>query len=302
MYLADLLNGHSLFQSVSGLEAEPKENSEIPDFLFRATSALLHLERVQLLHRACLEEYGMFADELDVKRQRIVLGSPNVVRLVNEIPPMLNTLRIMQDMTLPLCARSGDMRCSVSSSLNDAVCGLHRYPFPERVKALTLQYWQRSGNLLKDYRDLDQHYRTIVNHVLLEVRPCPRLLILLPDNPAARREADFTFNEERNALEYLPRCFRELHDWVEAIARELGSRPVPLQTCVRMSQLGHLAPPTGGVLALIVEHIVGEDGSHQVKGIDISQLMDCRLSVRQMFRKIVPIRESERNNEGCQDI
>ncbi|MFC1955667.1 hypothetical protein ACFLWZ_03940 [Chloroflexota bacterium] len=286
MYLAELLNNHGLFQSISGLAKDQAGESDISEFLFRATSAVLHLERIQQLNQGCLAEYQIFADELKVQRKRIVLGSPTVVRLVNEIPPLLNTMRIMQDITLPMLARAQQSRFSVANSLNNAVKQLHKYAFRDKLKDQTLAYWQSSGSLLRDYRVLDKHHTTIIKHVLLEVQPKLKMLVLLPDNPSVQRSTLFTFNKERNALEYLPQSFQELHDWVENMAKLMGCKPQPINTSVEMSQLGELRPPTGGTLSLLIEH-QAINGVPHFNAIEVSQLMDLRLSVRQISKKVV---------------
>ena len=283
MYLAELLNSRDLFQSASNLVGDPSGKDDIAEFLFRATSEVIHIERIQQLHQTCLYEYQLFTDTLQVTRERIVLGSPTVVMLANEIPPLLNTLRIMQNMVLPMCARARKLRCSVAASLNDAVRGLHTYPFPQALKKRTLAYWQSSGRHLKDYRDLDQHYRTIATRILLQLQPELRMLVQLPDNPSTKRVSEYTFVEGRNALEYIPKCFSELHVWVEDIAGILGCKPSPIKTFVGMSQLGTLVPPTAGTIALIVEHDATSKGK-RMKAVEISQLEDGRLQVRQIFR------------------
>jgi hypothetical protein len=285
MFIAELLNKHNLFQSIQGLSDNGEVQHDISEFLFRATSAIIHIERVRELHALCLSEYGVFADELDIKRSHIVFSSANVVALVNEVPPLLNTLRIMQDMTLPMLARVGQKKFSVASSLNDAVKKLHSYPFPEAMRKRTLIYWDASGRHLKDYRDLDQHYRSVATRVLFKHSPSPQMLVLLPDNPSVKKDADFTYQEERNALHYIPTLFRSLHDWIEEFAQAMGSKPRPIQPSVEMHHLGVLAPPVGGTIALLVDHNI-TGGKHYLNAIEVSQLMDCRIQLRQISKEI----------------
>lgn len=290
MFIADLLNAQRLFQSIQGLSDNSDVQRGLSEFLFRATSVVIHLQRIRELHSLCLAEYGVFADELDIKRQRIVFSSPNVVALVNEIPPLLNTLRIMQDMALPMFARARQQRFSVASSLNDAIKKLHTYPFPEDLKKRTLGYWEANGRQLKDYRDLDQHIRTIATRVLFEPAPSPQLLVLLPDNPSVKKESDFVYEEERNALQYIPALFRSLHDWIEEFAQGMGSKPSLIQTSVEMHHLGNLMPPLGGTIALMVGHIV-IGGKLPLNALEVSQLMDCRLRLRQISKEIISVQQ-----------
>jgi hypothetical protein len=127
MYLADLLNSKGLFHTVAGWQTSHADDEGLSDFLFRATSALIHLVRLNQLHTACVSEYQGFARQLDIRRDRIVFSSSSVFALVNEIPPLLATLRIMQNMLLPMCARALGLKTSVASSMNDAVPRLHTY-------------------------------------------------------------------------------------------------------------------------------------------------------------------------------
>jgi len=277
MYLADLLNSRRLFQTVSGWPISRADDESLSDFLFRATSALIHLVRIEQLHTACIREYQGYAPQLDIRRDRIVFSSSSVFALINEIPPLLGTLRIMQNMLLPMCGKVLGLKTSMPSSLNDAVSRLHKYGLSPQVQKRTLSYWTTAGKLLKDYRDLDQHNHVIIKHVLIELQPKPKMLVFLPDNPMVKNAAKFSFHAERNALEYLPAAFQQLHDYAEDLAHMVGSTPKEHNASMRMSQLD-LLPPKGGTIGLILDF--GGD-----KAIELSQLPDCRLQAQQRVKQ-----------------
>ncbi len=277
MYLAGLLNQEGLFTATAGWPQIGSDDYSRDDFLFRASSAALHMARLRELQRICVEEYGRFAGDLDIRRRRIVISSATVVQLVDEVPPLLGTLRIMQNMLLPMCARALSLKSSVPGSLHAAVKTLHRYGFPPSLVARTLQYWETGGRLLKEFRDLDQHHHVIVKHVLLEVEPAPRVRVFLPDNPSEKRASGFTFAAERDALEYLPDAFRHLHDFAESLASQVGAVARPVDQRVQLSQLGVLLPAMGGTIALLLDVASGVAG---IAATEISQLEDGRLSLR----------------------
>lgn len=293
MYLPALLNTFGLFQRFSTLLDSGPDGKDASDFLFRATSAVLHLQRIRDLHSQCVVEYQAFASDLTTRRQRIVLSSPSVVSVANEVPPLLNTMRLMQDMVLPIFARRLNPQPHIPGSLNDATKKLDSYSLPPEIRDLTRTYWDTSGRTVKKYRDLDQHYITVVNHMLFEVSPVPRLRLLLPDNPEVKSADAFTFAEERDAFEYLPMAFQALHDWVEALAQAIGAAPRPVPNKVRVEQLGTLLPAVGGTLALMVDHLV-IDNKVALGGTVINQLMDGRLEIgRKQPRHVIVQSESE---------
>jgi hypothetical protein len=285
LFIPELLNKNGLFKYLSGLPRQKDQRDDIADYLFRATSSIIQLARLEQIHQLCLSEYELFKSDLDVKRNRIVFGSESLFSLINEVPPTLTTLRIMQNMLLPICARVLDLKSSVPSSLNDTVKNINRIEFPSIVKEITQEYWHSDGKNLKDYRDLDQHNHVIIKHTFLEVKPKPKILVLLPDHPENKSAKSFTFENEINAIEYLPEAFKKIHDWTEDIVMNLGIEiiPKPYQLQTELSQLGELIPVQGGVLSLIMfREIVG--GKKRFMAIEVSQLDDGRLSIRQIFK------------------
>lgn len=281
MYLADELNRRGLFQSFGSWPSPQVDRDDASDFLFRASCALVNLNRIEELTKACLKDLKAFEPQLSITRDRIVLGSYSVVALVSEIPPLLSTLRMMQNMILSMAARVLGIS-DVAQSLNDVVKKLRRSRLPDSVKQATLRYWDDHGLRLKEYRDLDQHHYVITNSTFLETRPERKLWVLLPDNPSVKTQKHFTYQERVNALDYLPTAFRMFHDYAEGVAQEVGCSPKPLPLSTPMASLGSMQPPKPGTLALIVEF----DGS---TAVELSQCADGRLAVQKRERTVVSV-------------
>jgi hypothetical protein len=272
LYLADQLNSRGLFQRFGSWPGPQVDRDDASDFLFRASCALVHLDRLEELTKVCLKELETFEPQLSITRDRIVLGSYSVIALVSEIPPLLSTLRMMQNMILPMAARALRIP-GVALSLTDVVKKLHGSRLPESVKLRTRQYWEQHGIRLKEYRDLDQHHYVTINQTFLEIQPERRLWVLLPDNPSEKSQKLFTYQERVNALDYLPGEFRLLEEFAEDIANEVGCRPNALSFSTPMASLGSMQPPKAGTLALIVE-------SNGASAVELRQCSDGRLTAQ----------------------
>jgi hypothetical protein len=278
LYLADHLNSFGLFQSMGTWPGPHLGRDDASDFLFRASCALVHLGRIEELSSLCLREFEVFEPQLNLTRDRIILGSYSVVALVSEIPPLLSTFRTLQNMILPMAARVLKTP-DVALSLSDVVKKLHSSLLPEPIKQRTRQYWDDHGLRLKEYRDLDQHHDVIINNTFLEIRPERKLWVLLPDKPVVRRRQLFTYSERVNALTYLPTAFRAFHDYAEDVAKEVGCSPKLLQFSTPMASLGSMQPPKQGTVALIIE-----PEKNGASAVELSQCADGRLTVQKRQR------------------
>jgi hypothetical protein len=146
------------------------------------------------------------------------------------------------------------------------------------VCTLSEEYWTTSGESLKDYRDLDQHYFTLCKHVVLQWSPEERVLVFLPDNPDVTAESQLTFEREIDGLRYFIAAFDHLHRWAERIAIELGFKPKALPEELDTSGMGNLEEGVRQTLMLWFEN------SQTGAAIEMGQLEDRRL----YFQKRIP--------------
>lgn len=273
MHYAELLNGRGLFKYFGGWVAEcrPNEKKGIDEFLFRASSAVLALEEINCHERVCLENFRQIKSQLTLKRPRIFLWSPQLFQLFQQFTPFLSCMRFLQNMLLRMVARRLELKTSVPKSLSAAIPRIRSYGFPEKICALVEEYWSRSGESLKDYRDLDQHYFTLCNHVRLQWSPDERLFIFLPDNPGVKAESQLTFAKEINALPYFVSSFNHFHECVERISIEFAFKPKALQEELNTVGMDKLEDGVRQTLALWIDNAITGTA------LEIGQLEDRRL-------------------------
>jgi hypothetical protein len=210
MHYAALLGSKGLFAHVGGWSKEcaQYEKRGIDEFLFRATSAVLSLEEMHFHERCCLDNFRQLKPLLTLKRPRLVLWSPQLFQLFHQFTPFLSSRRFLQNVIVRMVARRLRLRVSIPKSLKDVVPKIRTYGLPENICDSVEDYWEKSGERLKDYRDLDQHYFTLCKHVMLQWSPEERVLVFLPDNPSVTAESELTFNNEIDALRYCRRFQR----------------------------------------------------------------------------------------------
>ncbi len=276
MYIASLFNQAGLFQHVGQWHSNSpyEEQRKVEEFLFRATSAYLHLLRMEALRDSCVRQYHQHKGELIGGNKRIVFWSPALVELINEVSPFISAVRIMQDMIVPLAAVGQKIKASVAFSLSDAINQLGKYGFQEEIRSAITAYWSKSGVDLRAYRHLDQHYYAIVEHSLLETEPEEKILVYLPDNPEARKHSDVTFALERNALPFCRGSFTELHNLIEDIAAKLGYPAGKVNQSFRMEQLGILKESGKRTLAVVLQNVAN------YPGIEFMQMEDRSIAMR----------------------
>jgi hypothetical protein len=229
MYLANGFNAREMYQCIGGWKEQEPGNKELDEFLFRATSADLNLIRMDVLSKVCINVYKANKHEFKIKDERIALWSPYIVQILAEFTPLVTNLRIMQNLIGRLAIKKQNPACSAPKSLNKAMKNLDNYGLSQNIIRIIRDYWNKNGSRLKDYRDLDNHYYTIAQHVALQVSPEEKLLIFLPDNPQQTSRHECTFEEEIEAFTYFRRAFFGLHNFAEKLASELGFKPTKLK-------------------------------------------------------------------------
>jgi len=296
MYLAGLLNHLKLFQITNGWKESTRPSQDLSSFLYRATSAILRLQRMETLNDKCVNEFDLFEDQLNIKDDKIVFNSNYLINLLSEVSPLFSDLRIMQDMIFPLIGKT--LKVQTPASMYDGVQKIHKYKIPEEIKNLILIYWSLNGHSVRDYRVLDQHHYNLIEHTFLQIKPQKTVLICLPDNPEIKSSKDFTFDRQIDAIVYLNTAFKKIHDLTENIASLLGFRAKPLESEMGMSQLGSSTPVQEKTLALMVEimpTLIERDHVRlDVTGIVVSQKEDARLGIRQVLLRAEKIEKAKK--------
>lgn len=289
MYIAELLNQFEYFQYLAGWKKSSRSNGLVEglnSLLFRGTSAVVHLQRIKKLKKICEGEFDFFENRLVIVDDRIVYNSHFMVELFHEISPLLSTLRIMQNMIVPLIGK--ELSMSVPSSLDDVIKKINSIRLPQKIKGLIEEYWRSSGQELRFYRDVDQHYDVLIKQSFMQIRPNKRVLICLPDNPEDKDPKKFKFKEQKDGVEFVDTAFKQLHDCIESIARTLGYSKMPLEEEMEMSQLGDLRPFRKRTLGLMVEYydLADEKGiTHlKVEAMEVGQNNDGTVYLRDKLK------------------
>lgn len=224
MYLAKTFNDNDFFQNFGGWKRENGDKSSLfNEFLFRASSAYLSISLMDKLCRSCIDQFERQENRLEVKGQRIVFWSPTVSEILNEFSPFLSSIRVMQNIILRLSAKECNRNYQVPKSLNEAIKnGLYKYGFKKEIEDLFISYWNEGGKLVKDYRDIDQHYYSIAKRCYIETAPKKRILFFLPDSPNDKSQEGINFQKEVNAIEFFRQEFFRIHDFVENVASCFG--------------------------------------------------------------------------------
>jgi hypothetical protein len=165
MYIAKLLNDQGLFQILGGwpYQDDPQIAHIIEECLFRATCAVISLERMKYLEASCINQYKTQREELELRSKRsklrIIFWSPTLLEMLSEFSAFLSALRILQNQVIPLAARtwglfkSKRIKKDVSKSMNDAMKKIDSYGLPRNIVNKLKTYWHsKSGRRVKDYR------------------------------------------------------------------------------------------------------------------------------------------------------
>jgi len=167
----------------------------------------------------CIKEFNERKQLLTViNTSRIHFFSSNLIRLLNEIPIFFSDLRKMQDRFLNILAVVLNLKELPPKSMNKAIKNsLEKYQIPPGVCELIYKYWENTGKLVKDYRDIDQHWHQIVQRTWLQLEPEKKIIVILPDS-----KESLTYDKEIDALEFMEESFNEFHEMVEKIYENLG--------------------------------------------------------------------------------
>jgi len=53
---------------------------------------------------------------------------------------------------------------------------------PVDISKIIYEYWEETGQLIKNYRDIDQHWHQIVKRTWMELQADIKIKVILPDS------------------------------------------------------------------------------------------------------------------------
>jgi len=287
MQLPDLLNNNNLFLNLNGLiQRENESLNQVKDEIFsRGTSALLHLIRIQDLNKNCIAEFSLYENQLiNIKDTKIVYSSESLGFLLNEISPLFGTLRMLQNLSIKLLNVLGVN--TLPNSINDYMKKSEKHKVEQKLHDKIRVYWESTGEILKHYRDIDQHYKWLFRRYFLQIKGIKTIIIELPDNPETKSPKKFTYSKNINAIDFLNNAFKEIHDLIENIAIEYGGVKTKHNQGLSMDQLGELTPFSNRTISFMylkyIKPVSGKNTMH-LEGIGMDQLDTGKLTIRKYF-------------------
>ncbi|MCB0699330.1 MAG: hypothetical protein H6551_03010 [Chitinophagales bacterium] len=290
LLLPNLLNEHKLFQVFNGLEVNSEAFSDFKEsVLNHGTDAILRMERIRSVNNGAIKEFELFEDQLNLQDERVVFSSQSVGVILNEISPLLSTIRILQNKLCSFVSKWESV--SLPQSINDFMKKPDVYEINATVRKMLVKYWEEHGKYAKFYRDIDQHdygKSELTSRYFMQVIPEKIVFVEVPDFQDSINRASFTYNNKTNIIVFLDEACYELHEVYENIAKEYGANPTQHQDSTRLAQLGDLLPARERTLALMYQTkiIKSEKGNAMdISAIKIDQnteaklvLQNCRLN------------------------
>lgn len=276
MYIADLFNSNKLFQTfggwfkdtkvsffsqmmksktrdLTGIWQQWKDNVQIFEVLLGfATSTILTLNQITDLEQKCIKQFDNLENQMEMKGNRIIFWSHKLVNLLNKISPIINQIRIMQNLLLQLIGKK--LGRPLPQYLFILIKnGRQSYDFiPEEIWNKLEKYWEEIGRYIRAYRNLHYYLFSLTTHTYLEVKPAKKLLIVLPDNPEILTTKKFQYQKQMDAIRFLEKAFEKFHDLVEEIADYFGYIPSYILQGWSFIDYQYL-PGKEGTVALIIK-------------------------------------------------
>jgi hypothetical protein len=140
------------------------------------------------------------------------------------IDHFLEAARRIQDALISYIIRG--LQISLPLSMSDVVKRLdaNKVSLPEEVSMPLLSYWERSGRLLKEYRDLSQHSAITASEprVLINKEGVAGISFIIANNPETKSSKSLRFTEpEIPAFMFIRTQFYHLVSITDEITRAL---------------------------------------------------------------------------------
>jgi hypothetical protein len=102
---------------------------------------------------------------------------------------------------------------------------------PSGMRKAVESYWEKSGEAVAAYRDVDQHYDVLARgcFLLTADKVLTRVSVRLPDNPDLKSPAKFTYDKAVDGFNLAQTSFLDLHDLAETLAQIADAPRAALQ-------------------------------------------------------------------------
>jgi hypothetical protein len=277
MYIAELFNNNNLFQYLGGWFKDTKVSffsgfmkSNVKDFskvwdswkqnvqifevlLGFATSTILNLNQIKYLERRCISQFNSLESKLNMSENRIIFWSHKLVNLLSKIPPVISTIRIMENLLLELIGKR--IKHPMPKNLFILIKNGHdSYEFiPIELWNILESYWIQTGSSLRAYKKLHQYLFSLTSHSYFEKSPKEKIMILLPDNPEIEDFRKFTYELQVDAIRFLENAFDHFHNLVEKVSDYFKYEPSLILQGWSFIDYEYL-PAKQGTVALVIKN------------------------------------------------
>ena len=256
MINAELFNKNKLFLKFNGLRKnilpigkQVKDEKSLTkvqniynlatEFLLRAFFAYELLGRMEIYNKLIVAEFHKLKDKLLLNTNRLVFETPSVREYICLFMPFMNTLFILQDRIMPIISYIAKVTFDTPETnkgrrlLERDLKSFPKYfykkdellsKFPENIQKIFLTYWKENAELIRSYRNFNQHTYDLLTNSFYQIKPDEKFMVILPDNPYDNAEY-FRYSKNIDAFEFLRNSFRNFHFFVESMVRELGYPP-----------------------------------------------------------------------------
>jgi len=237
-----------------------KRNQSYDMILIHANFLIINIRQMKLLEKRCIQQYKKFVNKLHMHHNRIVFWSPTLINLICKVSPILSSIQFIQDKIMQLISKK--LNISLPNSMRKVISGgKEKYNIPTRIFGLIRKYCIKSGEIIRTYRDIDQHYYNLIIKSFLEIEPEERILIMLPDNPEVKKVEELTYNKETDAIRFLEQAFFSLHDFIEELAEAFGFKDKKFKISISLGQYGEFIDKKG-TIALRVHDVKTPEALH----------------------------------------
>ena len=212
------------------------------EFLHHSYSAYYLIEQMNQLEIAIMKQYNELKLNIEFKNETLVEYESFIVNeYLNRIMPFLNTLFILQDRIMLIIAIYLDITFEKSNKKENeterkykrrikkfkedlqsfASYSRNKYgilkEFPNDIQNLVKTYWNKNGQKIRNYRNLEQHQFNLLEEAYLQLKPSERFILRLPDNPNERDFEKLTYRKKVIASDFFKAEFHEFHKFVETL-------------------------------------------------------------------------------------
>ncbi len=227
------------------------------EFLFRSYYAYSILKRMRLLKEKALKpQFEGLKANLNISDEEEILYSSFITReYIYFVMPFLNTLFILQDRIMILlgCYLKVKEKYDKLPSYyfnfkkNKENNLLALYPRP--IQQLLVKYWEKYGEKIRQYRNLEQHQYQLYYHSYYRFKPKEEYVLYLPDEIKKNMDLEeIKYHKKIVALELFEEQFKAFHDFVDRMLIQLKIPPEQIQSKQAFEPLEGLSQYKNGEL------------------------------------------------------